>query len=254
MQHRLLLTLIFLFTIIGAQAQKLTHNGNPNAWFLWLNEAQIAKKWSLTTEFHYRDADMLKDPANFIFRPGLDYQLNSFLIFSGGYSFVKTWPHGPKEAAAQTDEHNWWLQTILKNQLGNVSVLHRFRQEVRYIENPAASEDMTLDKFNHANRFRYRLQLSMDKVLQIGEQKIGAVSFAELWLIQSDGLRPTDFGRNWFYVGLFTAVAPNTKLHLGFLDQFDRVSSTEFVQQPVLQLSLFTKFINLPNRSDVQID
>ena len=249
-----LLFILSLVIITNTNAQKNTHNSSLNAWMFWLNEAKINKDWSITTEFHYRDAGIFKDPANFIFRPSVDYQLSGFINFSVGYSLVKTWPHHPVEATAAFKEDNIWIQTILKNKLGPVSILHRFREEFRFIEIPSQDPNslMSSKGINKVNRFRYRFQISFD-LLKLGEKKLETVLFTELWLVQIDGLRPTDFGRNWFYAGVKYPVHHRADLHLGFMDQYDKIGTNQFIHQPVIQFMLATK-LNLRGNQDIVVN
>jgi len=216
--------------------------GNTNSWFLLFNRFQISERWSVTNELHERTGKILEDHGLYIIRPSIDFQLNEEVEFSVGYSFVQTEPYAPYPMTGSTSENNIWWQAMLKNNIGRVNFLHRFRQEHRWIETQSDINESSQSVSDYANRFRYRLTISLDLLKLQNDDAVFAVLFDEIWLTQDDKMVFTDLNRNWLYMGLGYRFSPSSNLQFAYLYQTDKLSENTFIDSPVLQLSFFKNF------------
>lgn len=241
------------FLGICAQAQVNTINGKLNTWFFWLNTAKISSKWNVSNEIHHRQTKPFTEKSTFILRPALNYQLNKSLVLSAGYSYIRNWPSGPRPAALPTTEHNVWQQVMLFHEIVGIRISHRFRQEERFIESIAITQEgAETGAYNFNNRFRYRLTATYP-LFKLGGQQVDFTVFDELWINQLEGLRPRSFTRNWFYVGLDFHLDPKTIFHLGFMDQYDQIRAGSYIQQPIVQFMINTQLGDFSKTKNLEL-
>src|SRR5690606_13343937 len=86
-----------------------------DAWFLLLNNARINENWSIGNEFHYRLTNFYEKKEQMIIRPFINYHINEKFILSGGYSYIRTYPHAPYPQRINYTEHNVWEQATLNH-------------------------------------------------------------------------------------------------------------------------------------------
>lgn len=224
-------------------AQTVT-DGYTNSWFTLLNRFQVTKKWSVSNELHERTGKFFETQGQFLFRPSIDYHLNNQVEFTLGYTFIHVSPYKPYSSPIAKNENNLWEQVVLKNSIGKVRFLHRFRQENRWIDHISSNNgEYKINGRDYANRFRYRFVLNVD-VLKIKDSKksIFFAAFDELWFSQNDHLLPTDFSRNWIYLGLGYAFNPTTNIQAGYMHQYDKVGLNSYISTPILQITLVKNF------------
>lgn len=241
-----LLGTISIFNFKTSVAQTVTR-GNVNTWGLLLNRFYLSEKFTITNELHERTGDLFQDQATFIFRPSIDYSLNSNIELSVGYSFVRSSPYTPYALPLARNEHNIWEQAMVKQKVGKVNIQHRFRFEHRFIDHIDAPTtpggEFTLNGSDYANRFRYRFILSFDLAqFKNGEQALFFNGFDELWINQSDNMMPAAFARNWIYTGLGYRFNPDFNIQLAHVHQYDKTGPTNFISSSIIQLSVFKNF------------
>lgn len=218
--------------------------GHTNSWFLVLNKFQLNKKWSITNELHERTGSFFHNHATFIARPSVDFNLNENVEFAIGYSFVQTSSYFPYFTPLPKIEHNVWQQVMLKQNISNTTILHRFRQENRFIDNIVLNgSDFEKNGFKYVNRFRYRITLNHEFYeFSKTNHELFAVFFDELWINQTKKLLPKEFTRNWLFLGLGYKFSENSNLQAGFMHQYDYAGASNYIESPILQLIYFKKF------------
>ncbi|MCB0381235.1 MAG: DUF2490 domain-containing protein [Flavobacteriales bacterium] len=238
------LLVVALFLTNNIKAQSTVKDGYTNSWFTLLNRFQLNKNWSVSNEIHNRFGEFLQTQGQFLFRPSIDYSLNEHVEFALGYSFIHVSPYKPYSLPIAKNENNFWEQVILKNSVGKVKFLHRFRQENRWIDHITTSNgESKINGRDYANRFRYRFVLNVDLLkIKDSEQSIFFAAFDELWFAQNDHLLPTDFARNWLYLGLGYKFNQSTNLQAGYMHQYDKVGINSFISTPILQVTLVKNF------------
>lgn len=232
-----------ILSVYILNAQEVIH-GKTNSWFSLLNRVELNDKWSFSNELHERTGEILQDQGQFLIRPSIDYHLNNQVEFSLGYTYIHVNPYEPYNLPMPRNENNIWEQTLLKNKIGNVKIIHRFRQEHRWINHIEKTADHTFINGNDfANRFRYRFTTIFDVYsFPKSSQKIFVSVWDEVWIAQSNNLAPKDFNRNWLYIGLGLTINPTTNIQFGFMHQYDKVGANQFISSPILQTTFVKNF------------
>ncbi|WP_420577471.1 DUF2490 domain-containing protein [Ekhidna sp.] len=228
------LLLIISLLIIGFQSQAQDDiHGDSEFWFLLLNHYKINEKWTVGNELHIRRTDFLSDNKQFILRPFVNFTPGESVIYSVGYSYIKTHPYGEYPLPGTLPEHNFWEQVTINQTLGKSTFSHRYRMEHRYqgnlIERPPGGA-VEIDGYNFSNRFRYRL--TWRKPLS---DKYFIHVFDELWVSTDGNFRQATYNQNWIYAGIGKNVG-NGNIQLAYLHQ--HASADEIVERhPSLQVT-----------------
>ena len=208
---------VIAIAILSTQMIKAqeTH-GDSEVWFLLLNNHTLNKHWSVGNETHFRRTAFLSDYKQFIIRPYVNFKPKENVIYTVGYSYVRTHPYGKYPLPAVKPEHNFWEQVTVNQSLGRTHLSHRYRMEHRYQQNLAqnlATGEITKDGYNFSNRFRYRLTLKQP----INEDYF-IQAFDELWVAFDKHFKEASYNQNWIYVG-FGKNIPNGNIQVAYLHQ-----------------------------------
>lgn len=237
----LLWSFILLCGTARLQAQTIVP-GTTNTWFLLLNQLRFGKHWGWSNEIHERTGKFLHVQGQFLLRPSVDYHLNKSAVFSLGYSYIHLWPYAPYgNPPLSRAEHNVWEQVLLRQELGRVRFLHRFRQEHRWVPrmDTTSGGDWRVSGRSYANRFRYRFTVWIDLWSDAqGRRSLFLALFDEFWFNQSHNLLPSNFARNWLFAGLGYRFDPTTNLQIGFMHQYDRIDDHRYISTPIVQMVL----------------
>lgn len=239
----MVLLVVGVFLVFSLQAKSVNY-GNTNTWGLLVNSFRFNSKWGLTNELHYRTGDFLNDKAKFIYRPSVVYHANKNIELSVGYSYLRHWSYEPYTRLMPSNEHNVWTQVLQKWRVGKVKFQNRFRQENRFIDTVnIVNGEPEIGGVKYANRFRYRLTATFDIVeLKSADRSIFLNIFDEIWINQGDNFMPTDFARNWFYVGLGYKFSNDFNMQLATMNQYDARGNNNFISSTILQLTVFKGF------------
>ncbi len=202
------------------------------AWFLLLNNYEINDKWNIGNEFHWRHTNFLSDKAQMIIRPYVDYNYNSNLTLTAGYSYLLNFSDTNDLTDVNRPEHNYWEQITLKHKVSKVQFKHRYRLEHRHIG--VYNNELTeIAKYNFTNRFRYRISINYP----INEH-FYFHGFNELWLNLGDKYRQIALDRNWLYGGIGRKINGHAGIELAYLYQFIRFNNSEVSKRPTIQLTV----------------
>tara|TARA_R110002049_G_scaffold209020_2_gene379589 strand:- start:7883 stop:8635 length:753 start_codon:yes stop_codon:yes gene_type:complete len=239
----ILLCIFTLFTIVPVTAQEVVDN-DLRTWLTLLNRLTINEKWSVTNEVHERTNQFFSEQGQFLVRPSIDYHLTENAEFSFGYSYIHMSPANDDIIQLDNYEHNVWEQLNFKFYVGKFEIQNRLRQEHRWVGNLSnnGSENL-VDGTNYSNRFRFRLTISRD-IYEFKNKKtrLFVNAFDELWINQNSRLLPTEFTRNWLYVGAGITFDKNTKLQLGYMGQFEYISINKYSSTPILLATIIKNF------------
>lgn len=211
--------------------------GEPNVWFLQLTTYDLNEKWTLGNELHARFDDYLNDPQQILIRPFFTFHASKPLAFSGGYTFITTFPYGAYPLPDNLPEHNVWEQMELKQEMGSTKVIHRYRLEQRWIGNLTLNpenREFEVDGYNFRHRFRYRLTAMVDL-----SEKVFLHFFDELFIRSGEGFKQVSFDRNWFYAGAGLRLNGQMNIQLAYLYQYIRRTAELFEKHHTVQASLF---------------
>jgi len=132
------LFLILPFLVNGQQDEL----GN---WVMYFGTNKLSDKYSLHTEFQYRNHKVGPSVEQLLPRIGLNYHFQSNGILTGGYAYIPSYKFESEQSAPEVTEHRIFEQLILKNSIGKMNLEHRYRIEQRWVSG------------DYRNRFRYRL-------------------------------------------------------------------------------------------------
>jgi len=208
--------LLALPTIVKAQDSNL---GN---WLIYIGNKKLNSKWNIHNEVQYRNYNAIGDLEQLLLRTGVGYNVNDMNNVLLGYGYILSENYiGESDDKISVNEHRIFQQYITKQNIGKVSLSHRYRLEQRFVE-----EDFKL-------RFRYFLSLKIPlKIKETGTSPLYLSAYNEIFLNSKSSI----FDRNRVYGGLGYNLSKNIKIELGYMNQFFETNSRD-------QINLIT-FVN----------
>ncbi len=196
--------LVFTFFFLKVQGQE---NG-PGNWLIYIGNKQLNSKWNLHHEIQYRNYNTIGDLEQLLIRTGLGYQLGSRSNFLLGYGYINSENFtGNVNDQITVEEHRIFQQFITKQNIGQVSLQHRYRFEQRFIES------------DFKTRFRYFLSMN----IPFKNSKYYLSAYNEIFLNGESNV----FDRNRIYGGLGYQIGKGIKLELGYMNQVFETTSRD---------------------------
>lgn len=217
-------TTLILFSLLTSHFVSAQQISEPTVytgtemWFLLLNKYDINDKWTVGNEFHLRRHNVFAEQKQLLLRPWVDYHAEPGFVASFGYSYIRTAPHGVFYLGATLNEHNIWEQVTLSHSPWSfLNFSHRLRLEHRWsqVQPNQGDEDIPVV---YRNRFRYRLTAKVNL-----SERWYAHIFDELWVNVNEGIRVSNYDRNWIYIGAGYRLNDQVAVELAFLDQWDNL-------------------------------
>jgi hypothetical protein len=217
------LILVCKFMILGwylsGQSQNnsnLTSIPPTGNWMIYFGNQSFAKnKWVWHNEVQWRNYNAAGKLEQLLLRTGLGYNLPSGIgIVSGGYAFIQTNPVAIEDGIQWSNpefsfsEHRLWQQLILRNKIGRLIVLHRYRIEQRFFES------------DYRDRFRYFVSFNVPISRKEMLAKTWYLSFYNEIFIH--GERRGDaglFDRNRLYSAIGYQLNRSIRFEAGYMDQ-----------------------------------
>ncbi len=204
-----ILSLLFCLPITSLAQQSSLGN-----WLIYIGSKKLDSKWNIHNEIQYRSYDAFGDTEQLLLRTGLGYNLtenNNNLLLGYGYILSKNYFDVTFDKTT-VNEHRIFQQFTTNQDLGTLSLSHRYRFEQRFIE----------DDFKM--RFRYFLSLKIP--LQNKEDQKNPLylsMYNELFLNTTSSV----FDRNRVYGGLGYTFSEALRMELGYMNQFFETSSRD---------------------------
>ena len=201
---KVLSILVFTFFFLNVQGQE---NG-PGNWLIYIGSKQLNSKWNLHHEIQYRNYNTIGDLEQLLIRTGLGYQLGLKSNFLLGYGYINS-ENFTRNLNDQitVEEHRIFQQFITKQNIGQVSLQHRYRFEQRFIES------------DFKTRFRYFLGMN----IPFKNSKYYLSAYNEVFLNGESNV----FDRNRIYGGLGYQIGKGIKLELGYMKQVFETTSRD---------------------------
>ncbi len=182
-------------------------DSNLGNWLVYIGSKKVNERWNIHHEVQYRNYNAIGDLEQLLLRTGIGYNLtpgnNNFLV---GYGFIHSQNYIDQDEKIGVDEHRIFQQFITKQGIGKFRVQHRYRFEQRFIA----------DDF----RLRYRYFLAVNYPLttptEDRSQEWYLSAYNEIFLNSKDNV----FDRNRLYGGLGFRANKNTRIELGYMNQF----------------------------------
>lgn len=199
-----------LFLLVIYSVLNLTisaQNIDLGSWNIVNIKYNFNSKISTFTEAQLRSLKFYSNFHYYEFKGGLNYKLNSSLVFTTGFGTYQTYKEGGNFVLPKNnDEFRIWPQILLVQNIGIFKIEQRYRAELRFTSN------------GYRNRFRYRLGVSYP----FGKKKN---DFHPFQLSASNELFFTNnepyFERNRIQFGINFKPSTTTSIQLGYLHQFD---------------------------------
>lgn len=229
-----LLAMSLLSNPAAAQTQRIK-DSNINGWYMYFGDHKFADRWGVHTELQLRRHNTLKDPQQLLIRTGINYDLSPSALVTLGYGFIQTHPYGDYPAAAKFPEQRIYQQLQLKNSLGRLGLVHRYRLEQRWIKQPTA------EAYTYLNRARYLLKATLPLAgnsLEVKELFLAA--YDEVFVGFGKNIQQNIFDQNRAYVALGYKINNTAAFELGYLHQLvQKANGVVFEHNHTLQVSLF---------------
>lgn len=174
------------------------------SWYVYNGFFNFSPKFELFTETQIRTWEPITNVQSFFIRPFFNYNINKNVQFGISQEYHSNWSFsGISEDKMQSEEYRTTLQGILAHKLGRVSLQHRYRYELRFLDESGKQ------------RTRYRLQLGVP----ISNNKITkGVWFATLGNEIMLNTRPKfNISQNRAYGMLGYQFSKSTNLQIGYM-------------------------------------
>ncbi len=214
---------------IGATAQNTRLNDHNNiGWFAGFATFKFNDKWSAHTEYQWRRENYVQNWQQSLLRVGLNYQLMPKVQLRFGYAWIETFAYGEyplNSFGKDFTEHRMFQMATLKDDLGRLSVSHRFLLEQRWVgkyTSPALEKE---DEFTYLNRLRYMFRMQYPlKGETLDDKEFYAAAYDEIFVGFGKNVNENVFDQN--RVGLLIGYRVNRKFSIeaGYLNQIGQFS------------------------------
>lgn len=233
---RLFLIPVLLLVSLGSAWAQTQFTG----WVASFNTIKMGDKTSLHTDVQLRSTDQWKQPQTFLFRPGINYQLNKTMVLSAGYAYISN-RRTISNVSGYLPEHRVWEQVIINHKIKKMLVSHRFRLEQRFLPRAIVQSDqLETDGYELAGRFRYFIR----NILPLNKQE----SFTKgmFFALQNEVFINTGnnkyvngsfFDQNRLYLAAGYRINAGADLEFGYMNQFVKGTGSQKTRNHILQLA-----------------
>lgn len=185
-------------------------------WLIYIGNKKVNSKWNIHNEVQYRNYDAIGDLEQLLLRTGVGYNLsenNHNVLLGYGYIISQNYIADTQEKI-EVNEHRIFQQFTSKQNIGSVSLSHRYRFEQRFVES-----DFKL-------RLRYFLGLKIPLIkTEALPAKLYVSAYNEVFLNTESSV----FDRNRVYAGLGYQLYKNVRIEAGYMSQlFENSSRDQF--------------------------
>lgn len=211
------LTLLALLSAAPALAAQSSSWPTTHQQALWVNTSidhAVTARTALWFDGSWRRMGLGEEPQQLLLRPGLLHTIAPGVRLGAGYTYVATAPYGELPTTTPFREQRIWQQLTLAHTAGQVSFLHRYRWEQRWLA-PVLG-DATGD-FAYQQRARYmvRAQAPLASLTYAGRPVIWYVQEELLLPVGHDGAAGR-FAQNRFLVGAGVPITARQRLEVGY--------------------------------------
>ncbi len=243
---RYLLVAAFAVTSLGdgvaaAQSEGRTSVTDYRSWYMYFGDHPIGDGgWGVHFDGQFRVHGLGDSRSQTLLRPGINFDLNDTVQFSGGYAYIDTSAGEGSAPGFNVPENRLWEQLILWQRLGRTGLVHRYRLEQRFVGNKVPNDvgEGTLDGHTYRNRFRYFLKAS----IPIGtDTRYSAQLYNELMINFGKNVQNNFFDQNRSYAAFGINMGRAGRLELGYLLQLVQQGSGSVIEyNHALQIGFFS--------------
>lgn len=220
-----LLVLIFLIgglqSVIGQNNR--INNNNSIGWYNFFGTFKISEKFGIQTEYQWRRNEMITQWQQSLLRVGVNYNLNSRVLFRIGYGWIETYPYGeiPINGMGRNfTEHRIFEMVQLNHKEGIVDFSHRFMFEQRFVGRYSSINEPTEDEFPLLNRIRYMIRVQVPlKGNEIKDKTPYLAFYDEIFIGFGKNVNMNVFDQNRIGLLLGYRFNKNIRIEGGYLNQ-----------------------------------
>lgn len=186
---------------------------NFNGWYMYFGNHSIGGRWELHLENQWRRNDAILKWQQNLFRPGVSYVLNERVTLTAGYANILSWPYGDFPSRQRSAENRLWQQAAVTQRVGKVRLVHRFRQEQRWMREYAPGGDPL--RWRYQNRFRYFAKATVPI-----QGRWFSAFYEEIFFNIAPNKGARAFDQNRAYAAIGRRVGRSNSFEVGYLYQF----------------------------------
>jgi hypothetical protein len=193
---------------VALLSQSRVNDHNLHGWYIYFGDHPIANsRWGLHLEGQYRRHDVITRWQQYMFRPGVNYQLTPKVMLTGGWAFQRTYVYSEHAAPGPAlPEHRFWEQAWIRYKSGNIGWSTRLRFENRFLG--------TGTDYRFENRFRALQQIRVP----IAPRRYFTAS-DEFWVYVKPYVSNSWFDQNRAYAGFGFELRPTLRVETGYMNQ-----------------------------------
>ncbi len=248
MRKIMMITVWYLLAADAVAQDPKTIDHDEQIWYGYFNQTRFNKHWGMWMDMQYRTKNhFVRDPFQFVVRPGLTYYINDQTRLTGGYAYFIHYPADNHPGIAQP-EHRFWQQIQWQTVYKKISTQQAFRFEQRFRRKVEAPNELGEGyHFNYRLRFNVQMQVPLttkrfekgDLSLVIGDEVM--VNFGKQIVYNY-------FDQNRFSTGLRYYFKGRNNVLLGYQHVF--VASSQKANYRVIQAIRLTLFHHMDLRQD----
>jgi hypothetical protein len=159
------LSLVLINNVAVAQVARYT-DINRIGWLSVNCEMTLSPRWDIALDCQVRRDELGLKSQQYLYRAGLNYRLNQKASVLLGYAFIETYAYGDADYPISASKVNFpenriYQQLQLKDKIGVVDIIHRYRLEQRWLAIQNKEYSHTIDEWRRTNRFRYLLRFQV---------------------------------------------------------------------------------------------
>jgi len=185
-------------------------------WLIYIGSKKLDSKWNLHNEVQYRNYDAVGDLEQLLLRTGVGYNLseNNHNVLLG-YGYINSENYvGDTSEKITVNEHRIFQQFTSKQNIGRVSLSHRYRFEQRFVESD----------FKMRLRYFLAFKVPLAKTDEM-PSKLYVSAYNEVFL----NTKSEVFDRNRVYGGFGYQLNKNVRIEAGYMSQlFENTSRDQF--------------------------
>ena len=199
------------------------NTSNSIGWYNYFGTFKVTKKIGIHTEYQCRRNNILTDWQQSLLRIGVNYNVNTRIMFRVGYAWIETFPYGEYPIngyGKDFTEHRIFEMVQLSHKEGIVDFSHRFMLEQRFIGKYSSPNQTTEDNFQLLNRLRYMIKLQLPfKGTEIKDHTPYLSLYDEIFIGFGENVNVNVFDQNRIGVLLGYRFNKNLRIEGGYLNQ-----------------------------------
>jgi hypothetical protein len=212
-----MLFVLFPVVLLAQTVKEKEVNQQFQTWVSLNTVTKFSQHWGVVADVHLRTNDFFQDNNFFFLRGGISYIPNSKFSFTGGYAHMWLAPKNPTWSTF-SDENRIYQQAQMNTKSGNVSIVHRLRNEQRWQE--IIINDVETGENKFSNRVRYLLSTTIPIFKKKSAPSL--VISDELLIQFGQDIVLNTFDQNRFFVGIKQSINPKLSFDFGYMNVYQQ--------------------------------